>query len=313
MAEDKSRNDAQDNVTAFDKKKVEVKQGDKLSFLLGVLILVLGQYLVLRYPTIIPSFYTAVLVGLVANRYLQFTAEKCQLFMLDFCYFMNLSTIIQILFFPDSLLWFKANYVLCMGCLMNAMVVWQNSLIFHSIDKLTSLLLHALAPFTLHLIRWGIIPLPISNEEELSLTELTIIPFMMYLTWQLLYLFIIEVVLAEKISKDQELDFSLRHLASDTNNGMHQLVTTIMRNIGVMEEQEVFNAETVKTKIIFIIAQLVYTVISIIPVPLLFNSYYCSVVYISLIYGWTVWRGSNFYYDDFLDRYGIKWGGGKQE
>ena len=47
---------------------LQVKQGDKFSFLLGVLILVLGQYLVLRYPTIIPSFYTAVLVGLVANR-----------------------------------------------------------------------------------------------------------------------------------------------------------------------------------------------------------------------------------------------------
>ena len=96
-----------------------------------------------------------------------------------------------------------------------------------------------------------------------------------------------------------------RHLASDTDNGMHQLVTNLMRRMGVMEEQEIFNAETLKTKIIFITAQFVYTVISIIPVPLLFSSYYCSVVYISAIYGWTVWRGSNFYYEDFLDRYNI--------
>ena len=44
-----------------------------------------------------------------------------------------------------------------MGCLMNAMVVWQNSLIFHSMDKITSLLLHALAPLTLHLYRLVII------------------------------------------------------------------------------------------------------------------------------------------------------------
>ena len=41
--------------------------------------------------------------------------------------------------------------------------------------------------------------------------EITIIPFMMYLAWQIFYLLIIEVLLAEKISKDPDLDFSLRY------------------------------------------------------------------------------------------------------
>ena len=41
--------------------------------------------------------------------------------------------------------------------------------------------------------------------------ELIIIPFMMYLAWQIIYLFIIEVLLAEKISKDPDLDFSMRY------------------------------------------------------------------------------------------------------
>ena len=60
--------------------------------------------------------------------------------------------------------------------------------------------------------RWGIIPCSaISQEEQLGLMEITIIPFMMYLAWQIFYLLIIEVLLAEKISKDPDLDFSLRY------------------------------------------------------------------------------------------------------
>ena len=63
--------------------------------------------------------------------------------MLDFCYFVNFSVVLQTAFFPDNLLWFKANYVLCMGPICIAIMVWKNSLVFHSLDKLTSFFLHA--------------------------------------------------------------------------------------------------------------------------------------------------------------------------
>ena len=63
--------------------------------------------------------------------------------MMDFCYFVNFSVVLQTAFFPDNLLWFKANYVLCMGPICIAIMVWKNSLVFHSLDKLTSFFLHA--------------------------------------------------------------------------------------------------------------------------------------------------------------------------
>jgi hypothetical protein len=50
-----------------------------------------------------------------------------------------------------------------MGVLMLAIVVWQNSLVFHSLDKLTSILIHAMPGLTLHLYRYKyilIIPPP---------------------------------------------------------------------------------------------------------------------------------------------------------
>ena len=40
-----------------------------------------------------------------------------------------------------------------MGPLMFAIIVWKNSLVFHSLDKLTSFFLHAFPPITIHLLR----------------------------------------------------------------------------------------------------------------------------------------------------------------
>ena len=73
--------------------------------------------------------------------------------MLDICYFVNLSVMVQTNWFPDHLTWFKANYVLCMGPVLTAIVTWRNSLVFHSLDKLTSFFLHAWPPLTIHLFR----------------------------------------------------------------------------------------------------------------------------------------------------------------
>ena len=42
-----------------------------------------------------------------------------------------------------------------MGPLMFAIIVWKNSLVFHSLDKLTSFFLHAFPPITIHLLRSG--------------------------------------------------------------------------------------------------------------------------------------------------------------
>ena len=131
--------------------------------------------------------------------------------MLDFCYFMNISVLAQTFLFPTSLAWYKANYVLCMGVLMNAIVVWQNSLVFHSIDKLTSIYIHVLPPLTVHLYRWGLIESSvIEPADQLSLADLVLWPSVLYLAWQAAFLLTTEVILAEQLSRDPSLVTSVR-------------------------------------------------------------------------------------------------------
>ena len=94
---------------------------------------------------------------------------------------------------------------------MIAIVVWQNSLVFHSLDKLTSIFIHVFPPLTLHLYRWGLIPCPyIRQDDEMSWSDITILPLGLYAVWQVGYLLITEVVLAKQIREDPTIVTSLR-------------------------------------------------------------------------------------------------------
>lgn len=106
---------------------------------------------------------------------------------------------------------FLTNYCLSLGSLGLALVVWQNSLVLHNISKLTSLLLHALAPITLHLVRWGVIPSHLELPDHgLSLHDAILLPVIFYSLWQSLYLLLTEVILASYINSDKEIVFALR-------------------------------------------------------------------------------------------------------
>ena len=74
-------------------------------------------------------------------RFFTYRAEKAHFYMIDFCYFVNLSVVLQTMFcgcdgdFCGS--WFQTNYILTQGPIATAIVLWGNSLVFHSIDKVS--------------------------------------------------------------------------------------------------------------------------------------------------------------------------------
>merc|ERR1712241_493736 len=294
-------------VRDYMKEVPQVKLVDKLSFTCGVTCIVLTEFLALRYPQYFTSFYLVLMTGLLTNRYMEYRAENYHLFMLDFCYFMNVSVLMQTILFPDCLVWFKANYALCMGVLMMAILVWQNSLVFHSLDKLTSIFIHVFPPLTLHLYRWGLIPsTSIHTEDVLSLTDLMTVPLLMYLLWQAGFLLATELLLADKLRADPTLVTSVRYLAQDKKNGMHQLTKRVMRRLGVMAPQEDFDSEQLKSEVIFQIVQGVYSIAVCLPTMWLYSSYYLSVLYICFIYLWCIWRGATYYIEIFSERYKMK-------
>ena len=61
----------------------------------------------------IPPTVTAKPVSNYFVRFQDYYAQKYHLFMLDFCYFMNLSVIVQTSIYPENMLWFKVSEALC--------------------------------------------------------------------------------------------------------------------------------------------------------------------------------------------------------
>jgi hypothetical protein len=59
-------------------------------------------------------------------------------FLADLCYFVNLLLILAIWFFPQSKRLFISTYCLAFGNNAVAIGLWRNSLVFHSLDKVTS-------------------------------------------------------------------------------------------------------------------------------------------------------------------------------
>jgi len=285
----------------------QVKLYDKISFTFGVLCICGTEWLALRHPEFFPLYYYVLMMALLVNRFITYAQENWHLFMLDFCYFVNLSVTLQTAFFPDHLLWYKANYMLAMGPLMTAIMVWKNSLVFHSLDKLTSMFLHAFPPLTVHLFRWGLIQNKhIKLEDTLWDAESFGAAVGVYLVWQIGYWVFTEVLLAPSLARDPTLITSIRYLASDKKNGFRNFVMSVMVKLGVHKRGDPLDPDGLKAKLVFGITQLIYTIITISPTLFFFSSYALSCGWMTLAYSWGTWNGACYYIEVFAERYRMK-------
>jgi len=290
------------------KETPQVKMLDKISFTMGVIVICLSEWLILRQPNLFAYFYYTIMAILLAYRYYDYSLQKAELFMLDFCYFINFSVVLQTAFFPDNLLWFKANYVLCMGPICIAIMVWKNSLVFHSLDKLTSFFLHAFPTMVCHLYRWRIVEHSLKfHDEYIGWEAHFAYPLGIYVAWQIGYLFMTEVVLHQRLEADQEIITSQRYLTRDKKNGITKFATKMCKKYGFMEESAQFDPESMLAKVVFVLSQVVYTLLTILHPPLLFKSYYLSCVFLVFVFTTAVWNGASYYIEIFSTRYNLKY------
>jgi len=175
-------------------------------------------------------------------------------------------------------------------------------LVFHDIDKTISVYIHFFPMLLTFCSRWMVKSAPNLADEKLTVYDFSM-AILLYTFWQLSYCLITEILKKPILDADPNLKTSLRWLSSDSKNGMNKLAKRICTKLHIMELNEEFDSDSLKTKTIFIVSQLLVTVLNMVPVPAIYAHYWVNLVFVLLMFSYTVWNGGNFYIEIFSRRY----------
>merc|ERR1712203_598667 len=116
-----------------------------------------------------------------------------------------------------------------------------------------------------------------------------------------------EIVLRPRLNADPEIITSQRYLSRDKKNGMNKLVTKMCKKYGFLKETDEFDSESLLAKVVFVLTQVIYTLLTILHPPLLFKSYYLSCVFLVFVFTTAVWNGASYYIEILSTRYNLKY------
>ena len=132
---------------------------DKIAYVLGTTIIILYSYLIGKYPhTWIYTYVTFLMICLLIHRYYTYSINGYHMYLFDFCYVANVAILALINFMPKNQGLLVTCYVFSNGPLSFAIAAFRNSLVYHRIDMLTSLAIHAIPMTLMTHMRWYTVP-----------------------------------------------------------------------------------------------------------------------------------------------------------
>lgn len=286
-----------------------VKLLDKIGFTMGVLNILLCQYFLLNVPEYFSVWYGVIVPILMISRFYHFRSLHWQYFMFDFCYFTLSCTVINTFVLHNYSMLFKICFIHSCGTLPIAIPVWRNSFIFHDYDKIVSVYIHILPMMLYYTLRWSdkfshYCP-DATHCDTLRLRDY-MLAMLFYATWQVLYLLKTEVYDKAKFDADPSLLTSLRWMSKDTTNSTARMVLKIARKLGIFAPQEDYDSTTMKTKLVFVSAQMVLTMLWSLPSYFLYRYAAVHLAYIIFIFVLAIFNGASFYIEVFSIRYQLQ-------
>ncbi|KAG0336658.1 hypothetical protein BG004_007951 [Podila humilis] len=276
------------------KKASVVRFMDKVAFTLGMFECVCTPWLVSQYPEWIPFVHTVQVVTLIAVRYFIYKRKTWHFFLLDMCYYVNVAVILYLYVFPQSQTLFGAVWLLCHGPLAFAIITWRNSLVLHSLDKVTSVYIHMSPPITLYTVRWLY---PDSDHARYpALNNMDTLPTVysltaaigLYLVWQIAYYLLVVVRWREKVESGKRVT-SYTWLLSDPKGGV---IAKTAHTFG-----EKYSIPT------FMGLQLIYTFVTCLFALLIYRNFKLNTVFLVGLFLVSVWNGACYYMEVFSKQY----------
>lgn len=284
-----------------DRKVITLRE--KVSFICGVMNIFISGYLLGAYPEWMHLWYSAQIIYLMPIRYFTYHKLGYHYFLADLCYFVNLILMLSIWAFPNSKRLFISSYCLAFGNNAVAIIMWRNSLVFHSFDKVTSLFIHIMPCVTLHCmvhlystedqkerfpavytIKHSPPGSPTAYANILSMLAWSTIP---YAVWQMSYYFFITVRRRDKIAAGRPTSYTwLRK--SYAKAWIGKLVLSLPDSLQGAA---------------FMLIQYGYAVLTMLPCPIWFYSRWASATFLMVVFVWSVYNGATYYIDVFGNRF----------
>ncbi|GAA94280.1 hypothetical protein E5Q_00929 [Mixia osmundae IAM 14324] len=257
---------------------------EKLSFSFGVLNIMASCLLLGFEPAWIPTWYSLQAAWLLPVRLYTYKKRNYHYFLLDFCYYVNVLVLVFLYLMPHSKILFESTYCLAMGPLLLAIPTWRNSLVLHSLDKITSLYIHIFPPFLLTSLRHFD---PTAHQRYSALAEMPalqpsrslVLSSAIYLVWQVAYYVLIVVARKEKIKQGRVTSFT--YLQADTKGAIGKIIAKV---------------PPPRREVTFMFCQFIYTIITMLPAALFaYDSKFFSGCLLISCFGVSVWNGACFY------------------
>ncbi|XP_059633167.1 glycerophosphocholine acyltransferase 1 [Cornus florida] len=270
---------------------------NKVTHLLGVLGFGAFCFLLGARPQDIPYVYCFFYVTFVPLRWIYYRFKKLHYYLLDFCYYANTIFLVVLLFYPKNEKLFMVSFSFAEGPLAWALIIWRCSLVFNSVDKIVSVLIHLLPGLVFFTIRWwdptffeAMHPQgssiraswPYVESKSYLWTWLFLVPLVAYSLWQALYFLIVNVLRRQRLLRDPEVMTSYRELskkAQKANNIWWRLS-------GLLGDQN--------RLVMFILLQGLFTVATMALTVPIFLSYELHVIFQILKVSAAVWNGGSF-------------------
>jgi hypothetical protein len=273
-----------------------VKLKDKIAFVVGIFLVMATEAVLLTRPEWMPKFYMIVLLPLLVTRFFMYHKQKFHYFMLDFCYFCQLVTFTSLFLFPENLTLFKIMFALNNGPLAIAVIAWKNSLVFHDIDKITSLYIHIAPPLVTFCARWYPATKSLFADPymapAMTWKETYIAPVIFYMFWQICYILKTEVIDRKKLSADSDIMTSSRWLSRAKPHGIYLWLKKKGINLPIF--------------VMLAGVQFFYTHLTLFPIPIFWNHFWIHAAYLMIVFISAAWTGATYYFEVFSEIYSAR-------
>lgn len=191
-----------------------VRLRDKWQFVGGVMTIVAFSMAICARPAWVPVLYTGLAAIYLPLRFYQYAIQRpWGYFLLDYCYASNIICLLYLWYAPDSTFLWTVSYCSAHGPLAVSVAAWRNSLVLHSVDKMTSVFIHMTPPIVFHTIHFLLSDTQrahaypaAAHVRTLDLATSIGFCFVVYAAWQAAYYYFISFRKAEKIRSGKRIN-----------------------------------------------------------------------------------------------------------